>query len=166
MSFTVLIFVLFLRSIRSTRSPTVTKSRYGRFSAALFTVSGISIPDIPPTKSFTGIDEKNISPANSFSPFSVSATTLKTLLPEAFILFTETFFNILPPLSVNSPAAASHSSPGPSFGYLNSSISDVSSLLPLCKTDDKTSFIESPFTRCEPQSAEMSLGCLPQSFSV
>ena len=30
----------------------------------------------------------------------------------------------------------------------------------------KRAVIERPFTRCEPQSADISLGCLPQSFSV
>ena len=60
--FKIIEVLLFLRSIRSTRSPTVTKSRYGRFSAALFTVSGTSIPDIPPQVAVTRIDQQHVRP--------------------------------------------------------------------------------------------------------
>ncbi len=123
---------------------------------------------IPFTRSFIGIEDITSSAINSLSPH----LTALTFLPSVTISVTFLPYRILPPISVTRFPTSSHSCPGPYFGYQNCSISEVSVLslvfLPLSFVSISLTIavIESPLTLCAPHSAEISLGCLPQSFSV
>ena len=130
------------------------------------------LPLIPATKSFTGIDDINMSPSYSTgAPFSIHV--MLNIFPSfVFMSLTSVFITIFPPIFFMSSATASHNCPGPYLGYMYSSINDVSTFAFFFfgnifeKTSLITAVIDKPFTRCEPQSADISLGCLPQSFSV
>ena len=156
----------------STKSPTVKKSLKGRpFAISLISV-GISIPLNDAIKSFIGIDETNMSPF-IISSFPSIIHVTETIFPLLKLIFlTEYPFFIFPPSSSTLSANLSHKCPGPNLGYQNSSIKDVSVLLEffflnaLLNISFSTAFIEIPLTRCAPQSADISLGCLPHSFSV
>ena len=135
-------------------------------------LSGTSIPENPATKSFIGIVETNISPS-IVSIFPSTSHSTDTIFPSLkFNFFTLYPFFISAPCSETLFANVSHKCPGPYLGYQNSSIKDVSVfslfLLPkaLWNISFITAVIEIPFTRCAPQSADISLGCLPHNFSV
>ena len=70
-------------------------------------------------------------------------------------------------------STVSHSWPGPSFGYQNSSIREVSTSelshffgSSFWKAFFSTPMMLRPLTRCAPQSAEISDGWRPHNFSV
>ena len=105
---------------------------------------------------------------------SLLCAPLLSVLPPSSVLIVVTLLlkTMVPPISSISLATISHNWPGPYLGYMYSSINEVSTFLffplgiILLNTSFKTADIESPFTLCAPQSAEISLGCRPQSFSV
>src|SRR5579864_1756581 len=83
---------------------------------------------------------------------------------------------IWPPFAVTLPATSSHICPGPNFGYMNRSMSEVSTdfcempspllgrrLRSTCST---ALVIERPLMRCAPHSALICLQDTPHTFSV
>ncbi len=97
----------------------------------------------------------------------------ETILPvvSRLTVVTRAFLRMAPPSAVTRPATVSHICPGPSFGYLNRSISDVSTCLPLMpsvrvRMSFITAVMDIPFTLWLPHAASISLGWRPQRFSV
>ena len=118
------------------------------------------------TRSLTGMEEMKSSAAISVRLPSESSYTTDAILP-SFWRISTTLASVMTftPAASQLDSTVSHSWPGPSFGYQNSSMREVSTSelsrffgRSFWKAFFSTPMMLRPLTRCAPQSAEISDG--------